>query len=282
MNLSPVVDAEKWRNDHADKPIVEFIHVSFASGGHTVLDDISFKINRGETKILLGPSGSGKSVLLKLTDGLLTPDDGTVRVFGKDLASLQQAELFALRQNVGIVFQDGALFDSLSVRDNVAYQLIENKIPQQEIESRVLDVLRFVDLEDKINAFPPELSGGMQRRVAVARAIIGKPDLLLYDSPTGGLDPVTSETIMELVIKQRDVRGSSSLLITERLQDAFLCPTHRFDQGSGKLIRLPDGQEDKNTTFLVLNNGKFLFDGSTLDLVHSSDRYIRSFLDLPN
>ena len=153
MNLSPVVDAEKWRNDHADKPIVEFIHVSFGSGGHTVLDDISFKINRGETNILLGPSGSGKSILLKLTDGLLTPDDGTIRVFGKDLTSLQQAELFALRQNVGIVFQDGALFDSLSVRDNVAYQLIENKIPQQEIESRVLDVLRFVDLEDKINAF---------------------------------------------------------------------------------------------------------------------------------
>ena len=118
--------------------------------------------------------------------------------------------------------------------------------------------------------------------MAVARAIIGKPDLLLYDSPTGGLDPVTSETIMELVIKQRDVRGSSSLLITERLQDAFLCPTHRFDQVSGKLIKLPDGQEDKNTTFLVLNNGKFLFDGSTLDLVHSNDRYIRSFLDLPN
>lgn len=280
MNLSPIVDAEKWRNDHADKPIVEFIHVSFTSGGHTVLDDISFKVSSGETRILLGRSGSGKSVLLKLTDGLLAPDSGTIRVFGKDLAALHQPELFALRQNIGIVFQDGALFDSLSVRDNVAYQLLENKIPQQEIESRVVDVLRFVDLEDKINAFPPELSGGMQRRVAVARAIVNEPELLLYDSPTGGLDPVTSESIMELVIKQRDVRGSSSLLITERLQDAFICATHRFDHVSGKLIKLPDGQEDKNTTYLVLNNGKILFDGSTLDLVHSKDRFIRSFLDL--
>jgi len=279
MSTLPVVKAKRWRTDHPDEPILELSGVSFTSDGKGVLDDISFKVNGGETRILLGRSGSGKSVLLKLANGLLRPDSGIVRVFGRDLAALHQSEIFSLRQDIGMVFQDGALFDSLSVRDNVAYQLIENRVPAQEIDSRVMEVLRFVDLEETIDQFPPELSGGMQRRVAVARAIIGEPELLLYDSPTGGLDPVTSEKIIELVIKQRDVRGSSSLLVTQRLQDAFTCATHRFDQTLGKLIKLPDGQEDKNTTFLVLNEGKIIFDGSTLDLVHSQDRFIRSFLE---
>jgi phospholipid/cholesterol/gamma-HCH transport system ATP-binding protein len=279
MSTLPVVKAKRWRTDHPDEPILELSGVSFTSDGKGVLDDISFKVNGGETRILLGRSGSGKSALLKLANGLLRPDSGIVRVFGRDLAALHQSEIFSLRQDIGMVFQDGALFDSLSVRDNVAYQLIENRVPAQEIDSRVMEVLRFVDLEETIDQFPPELSGGMQRRVAVARAIIGEPELLLYDSPTGGLDPVTSEKIIELVIKQRDVRGSSSLLVTQRLQDAFTCATHRFDQTLGKLIKLPDGQEDKNTTFLVLNEGKIIFDGSTLDLVHSQDRFIRSFLE---
>jgi len=230
MSTLPVVKAKRWRTDHPDEPILELSGVSFTSDGKGVLDDISFKVNGGETRILLGRSGSGKSVLLKLANGLLRPDSGIVRVFGRDLAALHQSEIFSLRQDIGMVFQDGALFDSLSVRDNVAYQLIENRVPAQEIDSRVMEVLRFVDLEETIDQFPPELSGGMQRRVAVARAIIGEPELLLYDSPTGGLDPVTSEKIIELVIKQRDVRGSSSLLVTQRLQDAFTCATHRFDQ----------------------------------------------------
>ena len=270
---------KSWRTDHPDKPIVEFKGVSFSSEGTPVLDNISFKVNGGETRILLGRSGSGKSVLLKLANGLLKPDSGTVWVFGKNLATLQEHELLTLRQNVGMVFQEGALFDSLSVRDNVAYQLIENRVPSQQIENRVMEVLRFVDLEKEIDQFPPALSGGMQRRVAFARAIIGAPELLLYDSPTGGLDPVTSETIIELVIKQRDIEGSSSLLVTQRLQDAFTCATHRFDKTSGKLLKLPAGHEDRNTTFLMVNDGKIIFDGSTLDLVHSKDSFIRSFID---
>lgn len=279
MSTLPVVRPRRWRTDHPDQPIVEFARVSFASGGKAVLNDISFIVNGGETRILLGRSGAGKSVLLKLANGLLRPNSGSIRVFGKDLATLHQSELFSLRQDIGMVFQEGALFDSLSVRDNIAYQLIENRVAPREIESRVMEVLRFVDLEQAINQFPPELSGGMQRRVAVARAIISEPALLFYDSPTGGLDPVTSERIIELVIKQRDIRGSSSLLVTQRLQDAFLCATDRFDQVLKKLIKVPAGEEDKNTTFLVLNEGKLIFDGSTLDLVHSRDRFIRSFIN---
>jgi phospholipid/cholesterol/gamma-HCH transport system ATP-binding protein len=278
MNSTPAEKTKRWSKDHAGQFIVEFDHVSFTSEEKTVLRDISFTIKVGETRIVLGRTGAGKSVILKLANGLLRPDSGNIRVFGEDIGALPQAEIFSLRQNIGMVFQDGALFDSLSVRDNVAYQLMENRVPKQEIEKRVTEALQFVDLKQAIDQFPPELSGGMQRRVAVARAIINDPDLLLYDSPTGGLDPVTSETIIELVIKQRDIRGSSSLLVTQRLQDAFNCATHRFDVTSGTLVKLPDGKEDENTTFLVLNEGKIVFDGSTLDLVHSQDAFIMSFL----
>lgn len=279
MTAPPMVAAKTWCKDHSDEPVVEFINVSFASEGHVVLDGISFKVHCGETRILLGRSGSGKSVLLKMANGLIKPDSGVVRVFGKELRTMREEDLFALRQDIGMVFQDGALFDSLSVRDNVAYQLIESHVSSQEVDKRAAEVLSFVGLEESIDKFPPELSGGMQRRVAVARAIIGEPELILYDSPTAGLDPVTSETIIELVIKQRDARGSSSLLVTQRLQDAFTCATHRYDQVSGKLIKLPDGQEDKNTTFILLNEGKIVFDGPTLDFVHSKDPFIRSFLE---
>jgi len=279
MTAPSMVAAKTWCKDHPDEPVVEFMNVSFASEGHVVLDSISFKVRGGETRILLGRSGSGKSVLLKMANGLMKPDSGAVRVFGKDLTTMPEEDLFAFRQDIGMVFQDGALFDSLSVRDNVAYQLIESHVSSQDVDKRAAEVLSFVGLEEAIDKFPPELSGGMQRRVAVARAIIGEPELILYDSPTAGLDPVTSETIIELVIKQRDARGSSSVVVTQRLQDAFTCATHHFDQVSGKLIKLPDGQEDKNTTFLMLNDGKIVFDGPTLDFVHSKDPFIRSFLE---
>ena len=279
MTAPSMVAAKTWCKDHPDEPVVEFMNVSFASEGHVVLDSISFKVRGGETRILLGRSGSGKSVLLKMANGLMKPDSGAVRVFGKDLTTMPEEDLFAFRQDIGMVFQDGALFDSLSVRDNVAYQLIESHVSSQDVDKRAAEVLSFVGLEEAIDKFPPELSGGMQRRVAVARAIIGEPELILYDSPTAGLDPVTSETIIELVIKQRDARGSSSVVVTQRLQDAFTCATHRFDHVSGKLIKLPDGQEDQNTTFLMLNDGKIVFDGPTLDFVHSKDPFIRSFLE---
>ena len=268
-----------WRKEHPNEPILEFSGVSFADQDRVILDNISFKVSGGETRILLGRNGAGKSLIMKLANGLLKPDEGTVRVFGNDLNYLSEDDLFALRQDIGMVFQEGALFDSLSVRDNVAYQLEENHVSKAEIETRVLEVLRFVGLDGTIDNFPPELSGGMQRRVAVARALIGNPELLLYDSPTGGLDPVTSEMIIELVIKQRDVHGSSCLLVTERLIDAFTCATHYFDEATGKLMQLAGGHTNANTTFLVLNEKKILFDGSTLDLVKSKDRFITSFLE---
>ena len=269
---------KSWSEQHPGEPVVVFEDVTLTSAGHTVLDRISLKVRGGETRILLGPAGVGKSVLLKLANGLIRPDSGRITVFGEDLAKLREDDLFALRAHIGMVFQEGALFDSLTVRDNVAYRLNEARVPEDEIDKRVREALRFVELEDTIDKFPSQLSGGMRRRVSIARAIITDPELLLYDSPTGGLDPITSTTIIELVIKQRDVYGSSSLLVSHRLQDAFTLATHCFDKATNKMEKLPDGKTDQNTTFLMLHDGKLIFDGSTLDLVHSEDSFIREYL----
>ncbi len=176
------------------------------------------------------------------------------------------------------VFQEGALFDSLTVRDNVGYRLMEEHLPDDEIDERVTEALRFVELEHTLTKFPSELSGGMRRRVAIARAIITKPDLILYDSPTGGLDPITSTTIIELVMKQRDVYRTSSLLVTHRLQDAFMLVSHHFDKETGQIKPLPEKQSDPCTSFLMLHQGKLVFDGTTHDLVHSDDEFIQQYL----
>jgi phospholipid/cholesterol/gamma-HCH transport system ATP-binding protein len=177
-----------------------------------------------------------------------------------------------------MVFQESALFDSLDVEDNVSYRLQEEHVDTAELHDRVVEVLKFVDLENTLQKFPSELSGGMRRRVAIARAIISKPDLLLYDSPTGGLDPITSTTIMELVVKQRDFYGTSAILVTHRLQDAFLLATHHYDTGSNSVQPMPDKKLDSNTSFLILNEGKMVFDGSTEDLVHSDDPFLKEYL----
>jgi len=259
-------------------PIVEFDHVSLGFEEHQVLKDISFKVAHGETRIILGPSGGGKSVLMKLANGLLVPDSGDVRILGWSLQKMSQREIFAMRAHVGMVFQESALFDSLNVEDNVAYRLEEEHVPFTEIHDRVLEALRFVELEKAIDKFPSELSGGMRRRVSIARAIISKPDLILYDSPTGGLDPITSNTIIELVVKQRDVSGTTSLLITHRLQDAFTMATHRFNQETGHMEKIPNGGIDPNTRFLVLNDGQVVFDGATLELARTSDPWLKSYI----
>ena len=177
-----------------------------------------------------------------------------------------------------MVFQEGALFDSLTVRDNVAYQLIQERVPDDEIDSRVHDALRFVELEETFSLFPASLSGGMRRRVAIARALIRQPELLLYDSPTGGLAPVTSTTIIELIVKERDVYGAPSLLVTHRLQDAFTLSTHRFDPETARMVPLPKGETDPNTTFLMLEEGRLIFDGSLHELLHSKNAFVREFL----
>ena len=263
---------------HPDAPAVRFEDVSIGFEGKDVLEHISFEVKREETRILLGPAGVGKSVLLKLANGLFKPDSGRIFVFGYEVSAMPEEDLFRLRETIGIVFQEGALFDSLTVRDNVGYRLMEQHLPDAEIDERVTEALRFVELEHTLTKLPSELSGGMRRRVAIARAIITKPDLLLYDSPTGGLDPITSTTIIELVIKQRDFYGTSSLLVTHRLQDAFMLVSHRFNKETGHVEPLPDGTTDPSTSFLVLHQGKLVFDGSTHDLVHSDDEFLKQYL----
>src|ERR1700756_1944988 len=221
---------------------IEFHDVHLAFEENQVLRGISFVLPFGETKALFGVAGSGKSTILKLALGLLKPDSGRILVLGSDVTQMREEDLFALRAKIGIVFQEGALFDSLTVRENVAYRLIEEHgFEDPEIERRVREVLRFVELEQTIDKFPSELSGGMRRRVSIARAIITKPDLILYDSPTGGLDPITSTTIIDLVIKQRDVTHTTSLVITHRLQDAFLLARNRFNEKTGKIEPIPNG-----------------------------------------
>jgi phospholipid/cholesterol/gamma-HCH transport system ATP-binding protein len=263
--------------DSAD-PVVVFEDVSITFDIKPVLQNISFTVYRGETRIILGPAGGGKSVLMKLANGLIRPDSGTIRVFGEDVTRMRETDLFKLRARIGMVFQESALFDSLSVEDNVAYRLHEDRVPDEQAHNRVVEVLRFVELENTIEKFPPELSGGMRRRVSIARAIISNPDLILYDSPTGGLDPITSTTIIDLVIKQRDVAHTTSLLITHRLQDAFLLATHRFNEQTGKIEPIPNGGIDDSTKFLVLNEGKVVFDGNTNELVHTTDPWLKEYL----
>ena len=261
-----------------DEPVVAFENVTIGFGPEPVLEDITFRVQPGETRILLGPAGVGKSVLLKLVNGLLRPDSGRIFVFGKEISAMREADLFELRGAIGTVFQEGALFDSLTVRDNVGYRLIEEHVPDDEITRRVTEALRFVELEDTLNKFPSELSGGMRRRVAIARAIVTSPKLILYDSPTGGLDPITSTTIIQLVMKQRDVSGTSSLVVTHRLQDAFMLATHRFSREKNQMEPLPAHQADPNTSFLMLHNRRLVFDGSTAELVNSKDPFIREYL----
>jgi phospholipid/cholesterol/gamma-HCH transport system ATP-binding protein len=260
------------------EPIVVFDDVSIKFDLKPVLQNISFTVFRGETRIILGPAGGGKSVLMKLVDGLIRPDSGVIRVFGEDVTAMKEVDLFKLRGRIGMVFQESALFDSLSVEDNVAYRLHEDRVQEEEAHKRVIEALQFVELEQTIAKFPPELSGGMRRRVSIARAIISSPDLILYDSPTGGLDPITSTTIVDLVIKQRDVSHTTALMITHRLQDAFLLARNRFNSKTGKVEPIPNDGIDDSTKFLVLNEGKVVFDGTTHELVHSTDPWLRDYL----
>ena len=260
------------------EPVVVFENVSLRFDGPPVLEDVSFRVVRGETRVLIGPAGVGKSVLLKLANGILNPDSGRIFLFGEDITAMPEDDLLKLRMRTGMVFQEGALFDSLTVRDNVGYQLMEQHLPVAEIDQRVREALRFVELEHTYDMLPASLSGGMRRRVAIARAIIDQPKLLLYDSPTGGLDPVTSTTIDELIIKERDFYNTPALLVTHRLQDAFTMATHRYDVASSQMTPLPHGQTDAMTSFLVLHQGKLIFDGSTEELVASQDPFLKEFL----
>jgi len=279
--VAPPIIAEQIAEIKSDRVVtVDFEDVSICFGEQQVLDRISFRLERGATKAILGVAGSGKSTILKLALGLMRPDSGRIVVLGEDVTAMTEDQLFELRRRVGIVFQESALFDSLTVRDNVAFRLIEEgKTSEEEIEERVREALSFVELEHTMDLYPSELSGGMRRRVAIARTIITHPEVLLYDSPTGGLDPVTSNTIIEMVVKQRDVYKVSSLLVTHRLQDAFTMATHYFDRAENKMKPLPPhARTEVPFSFLILRDGRVIFDGDLKELRETRDEYIREYI----
>lgn len=261
----------------AKYPIIfEDVHIGFDQ--RPVLQGISFKLERGETKILLGVAGAGKSLILKMCLGLLKPDSGKITVLGEDVTAMEEADLFELRGKIGMVFQESALFDSLNIEENVSYRLMEEGLKTEDVHDRVVEALKFVELEKTLEKFPSELSGGMRRRVGIARAIISKPELLLYDSPTGGLDPITSTTIIALIVKQRDVYKNPALLVTHRLQDAFTMASSYFDVKTGEMLPRREGSTDLRTSFLILREGKIIFDGNAPELSHSADEYIKEYI----
>jgi phospholipid/cholesterol/gamma-HCH transport system ATP-binding protein len=281
MSAPPTVLAEPRAvaND-AGSPVIIFDQVSISFEGNKVLDEISFELQRGETRAIFGVAGSGKSTILKLALGLVKPDSGRITVLGKEITGMREEELFGLRRQIGMVFQESALFDSLNVRDNVAFRLLEEgHATEDEVDKPVREALSFVELENTIDLFPSELSGGMRRRVAIARAIITHPEILLYDSPTGGLDPVTSTTIIQLIVKQRDVAKTSALMVTHRLQDAFMMATHYFDVKANTMQPLPrEKRGEIRFAFMILRDGKIIFDGDLEQLVHAKDPYIQEYI----
>lgn len=258
---------------------IEFSGVSISFGDKQVLTDVSFRLGGGETLILLGVTGSGKSVLLKLVATLLKPDSGHILIDGEDTATLGDAALNELRKRMGIVFQEGALFDSLSVYENIAYPMRESgkRADEEKIEQAVRQVLGFVEMEDAIDKMPAELSGGMRRRVSIARAIVTRPGIMLYDSPTAGLDPVTANTINILIAKLRDLNGVASIVVTQRVQDAFFLSNVFFSQGTQK-IGEPRDASKPSTWFMVLRDQRVYFWGKRDDLIQSHDPYLLEFI----
>jgi len=260
--------------------VLEFKDVVKAYGDREILSGVSFQVRRAETKIIIGASGSGKSTILKLAMGLEKPDEGQIFINGEETTHLNEREMVHVRQTMGMVFQESALFDSLSVRENVAYRLYELGTNEEEIEERVRKSLGFVGLEDAIDKTPDELSGGMKRRVALARALIGEPQIMLYDEPTAGLDPVTSRKINELIIALRDINNVTGVFVTHRMRDAFTLASQYAQNGGGQLTFRREGTDlcIANTRFLLLREGKIIFEGPDELLRRSDDPYIKRFL----
>jgi phospholipid/cholesterol/gamma-HCH transport system ATP-binding protein len=276
QNRTAVVE----RKARSDEPVIVFNHVSLAFDDTVVLRDMSFTLLRGHTKIILGASGAGKSISLKLILGLLRPDGGEIWVNGKRVDQLSEEELMKVRADLGMVFQEGALFDSLTVGENVGYKLYEETdMPLEEVRKRVEEVLGFVRLTEFIDRKPSELSGGQRRRVAIARAMTVKPSILLYDEPTTGLDPITSDTIDEEIVKLRDLEDVSSILVTHQLRDAFFVATQEAVREAGKITFVSAGPEKLGEAeFIMLKDGLILFEGTAPELRASTDPYIRAFL----
>jgi phospholipid/cholesterol/gamma-HCH transport system ATP-binding protein len=268
------------RRSPADHPAVVFERVSLAFDDNVVLRDVSFTLLPGHTKIILGASGSGKSTILKLILGLLRPDGGKVWVHGSRVDRMSEAELMKVRGNLGMVFQEGALFDSLTVAENVGYKLYEETdMPLEEVRRRVEEVLGFVRLNEHIDKRPSELSGGQRRRVAIARAMAFKPPTLLYDEATTGLDPITATTIDEEIVKLRDVESVSSIVVTHQLRDAFFVATHEASRrGNAIDIGPADPEKCDEAEFIMLKDGLIHFEGNAAELRESKDPYIQAFL----
>jgi phospholipid/cholesterol/gamma-HCH transport system ATP-binding protein len=260
--------------------VLELKDVVKVYGDNRILDGVSFGVRRGETKIIIGASGSGKSTILKLIMGLEKPDEGEVFINGEETTRLKERDMVPIRQHMGMVFQESALFDSLNVRENVAYRLYELGTDEDEIEARVRKCLGFVGLEDAIEKAPSELSGGMKRRVALARALIGEPEIMLYDEPTAGLDPVTSRRINELIITLRDINNVTGVFVTHRMRDAFTLASQYALNGDGTVTFRREGTElcIANTRFLMLRDGKIIYEGPDELLRRSEDPYIKRFL----
>jgi len=264
-----------------DEPVVSFEHVSLAFDEKVILKDVSFTLRRGHTKIILGASGAGKSLSLKILLGLLKADGGEVRVNGERVDQLTELEMMKIRNNIGMVFQEGALFDSLTVRENVGYRLYEETdTPLDEVGRRVEEVLGFVRLAEHIDKMPSELSGGQRRRVAIARAMCSKPAILLYDEATTGLDPITATTVDEEIIKLRDLENVSSIVVTHQLRDAFFVATNAAVRDADGTIRIvaADPEKERETEFMMLRDGLIVFEGDARALRESTDDYIRKFL----
>jgi phospholipid/cholesterol/gamma-HCH transport system ATP-binding protein len=267
----------------SSEPVISFEDVHLSFGEAEILRGITFHVLPRETKVLIGETGTGKTTILKLAAGLLKASAGHVHVLGHDLGAMTETELLEFRREIGFVFQEGALFDSMTVGDNVAYRLEEDGVPPEEMDSRVREALGFVEMEHAIDKLPAELSGGMRRRVSIARALVSRPPIVLYDSPTAGLDPITSQTIITLILRRRDTQGVSSILATHRLQDAFALANYRFDPAQKHVFKVaPATMASRNgqpsTIFLFLREGKVYFEGDQQAVLESPDAYLKKFL----
>ena len=258
------------------------VRVGFEEGD--IVHGLSFDVYPKETLVLLGETGTGKTLTLKMAAGLLRPLAGEITVLGNQITSMKEKELLNVRRQIGFVFQEGALFDSMTVEENVAFRLREEKISEEEIEPKVREALRFVELEHAIDQVPSELSGGMRRRASIARALITRPPIVLYDSPTAGLDPVTSQTIISLILRLRDTYGVTALLATHRLQDGFALAKFHFDTASNRVVAnseqagRKENENESSTRFAVLREGKIFFEGTPEQLAAVKDPYLKRFL----
>jgi phospholipid/cholesterol/gamma-HCH transport system ATP-binding protein len=272
--------------DSAAQPVLSFEHVTVTFEDAPALSDVSFAAYEGETRVILGAAGSGKTTLLKTALGLVPPARGRICVFGQDIGALREEQLFHVRGKMGVLFQESALFDSLDIEENVAYPLLNQPaiaIPESEVRPRVEEALRFVELEHTLEKFPSELSGGMRRRAAIARAVVTNPPLMLYDSPTAGLDPITAHTIIALLIKERDVAHTTTLVVTHRYQDGNVMANFRYNPNSGQLEPAGEGRTpDARTIFMVLQEGRLVFEGDQHRLEAVRDPYISRFVKHKN